>query len=214
MKAFIYTATLACFAAPQVMAQHSWYLKPQLGISNISDQSGNAVNAGVFDGDWQSGTDSGFTAGLGLGYQYSQGVSAELFWEYRSNDSNTTIKNTDQSFDGNYAANLIMVNGYYHFLSNGSWRPFLGAGLVWAQEIDIDLESDGTEQSYSGDGDFGWQIALGTSYQLTPRWQLNAELRYTSLSSLELQGEEGATGKLSGFDYQPKTLAIGFQYHF
>lgn len=191
-----------------------WFLKPTLGVSALSDQTGTAVGAGSFDGDWDVNTSSGFNAGLGLGYQYNQNVSVELYWEYRTNDTDTAIGTTGDMFEGNYASSMFYLNGYYHFTSNKPWQTYIGAGVGWTQEIDIDVEQNGVESSYSGDGDVGFQLMAGLDYKISDNLLLNGEIRYGLMSSIDLANEENATGSVTGFDYNPLTLGVGLKYRF
>jgi len=81
------------------------------------------------------------------------------------------------------------------------------------QEIDIDLEIDGTELSYTGDGDTGFQIMAGITYEINESWSMNGELRYGRFSGIDLTGE-GTTGQFNDLDYDPITLGLGLQYNF
>ena len=157
--------------------------------------------------------DSGFTPGIAFGKQLNDRWAAELAWEYRSNDSNTTLADGDDYPQGNYASSVFALNGYYHFASDNPWQPYLGAGVMLVQEIDLDLERDGVEQSYSGDGDVGLQVMAGVRYAFNDDWSLLGELRYGRFSGVELQGENNS-GRLTDLDYDPLTLGLGLQYNF
>lgn len=195
-------------------ADKGWFVKPMIGYSQLSDQAVSASGAAAFDGNWDINTSGGFAAGLGVGYQYNPQWSIELYWEYRSNDSDTSLTSNTGTFSGNYASNIFYLNGYYHFSRSENWALYTGAGIGWVQEIDIDLEDGNIERSFSGDGDLGVQLMLGADFQLADNWTLNAELRYGLLSSVEMTGEENATGKVTGFDYNPVTLGVGIRYTF
>ena len=204
------THTLANATTPN----SGWFVKPAIGISQLSDQDATATATGNLDGNWQVETSSGFQAGLGLGYRYNAQLAVELYWEYRSNDTDTTVYTTGDIFEGNYASNLFYLNGYYYFDHRGDWHTYAGAGIGWTQEIDIDLEQGSLERSYSGDGDVSYQLMLGTDYQIAQDWQFNAELRYSIMSSVDLQGEENAVGEVRGLDYNPVTLSLAIKYRF
>ena len=191
-----------------------WFIKPITGFSQMSSTDGNSIGVGTQDGVVDVDLDSGFLAGLGFGYRYNPSLSVELSWEYRTNDSETTLADGDLFDDGNYASNTFYLNGYYHFQTENRWTPYLGLGLGWIQEIDIDLERGGTEQSYSGDGDIGLQAMLGLEYELNSNWKFNTELRYSRFSSIDLEGEDGATGRIDDLEYDPLTVGVGFSYYF
>jgi opacity protein-like surface antigen len=193
----------------------NFYLKPHAGISMVQDndfgQSGVAAAGATGDGAY----DTGWAAGLGFGYRYGNGWSAEIDWEYRTNDNDSIAFSDATRFgDGNLASNILYLNGYYTFEpGNASWRPFVGAGLGWVQEIDLDLESGGSETSYSGDGDIAWQLMAGVETDLAEDWRLQGELRYSRVSGVDLD-EEGGSGRISDLDYEAWTIGVAVVYDF
>lgn len=208
------TSGALCSSASSAAELNGWYLEPYFGVSSLSDQTGRADASNNITGVVETVIDTGFVSGIALGYAYNEHYSAEVSWEYRSNDSESILAATGQSYDGNYASSVVYINGYYHFDQRGGWRPYIGAGLGWAQEIDLDLEESGVERSFSGDGDIIMQLILGTDYELQENWNLTTELRYGLISSIEMAGEENITGSLSEFDYNPLTISVGVKYLF
>lgn len=190
-----------------------WYLRTHLGLSQISDLDGKSTDIGTTNGTTAIDLSSGFTGGLNLGYRYNDRWAAEIAWEYRSNDSEVTLADGQFFPDGNYASNIFHLNGIYHLAPTNSWDPYIGLGLSWVQEIDIDLEAANTEQSFSGDGDTGYQVFAGVNYQLNQKWTLNGELRYGDISSIRLTGED-SNGVIDDLDYKPTTLQIGVSYKY
>jgi opacity protein-like surface antigen len=214
MKIFITTFLLTTsLFIPALASESGWFVRPYIGISQMSDTSANATQVDNLNGDVAVSLDSGFTAGLGLGYQYNSRFAAELAWEYRSNGSQTTVADQSIFKEGNYASNLFFINGFYFFPNQSDWTPYLGAGLSLAQEIDIDLERDGIEQSYAGSGDFGYQLFAGANYHLSKRWSLQLEIRYASMTDLELEAEADS-GLIDNIDYNTSTAQLGLVYHF
>jgi opacity protein-like surface antigen len=196
-------------------ADGNFYLRPHVGLSMLQDndfrQSGVAAAGAKGDGEY----DTGWVAGLGFGYRYGNGWSAEIDWEYRTNDNDSVNFSDGTNFDdGDIASNIFYLNGYYTFdLPGRGFRPFVGAGVGWVQEIDLDLESGGRERSYSGDGDFAWQIMAGLEADLADSWRLQGELRYTQLAGVDLDAEGGA-GRITGLDYDAWSVGIGLVYDF
>jgi outer membrane protein len=92
-------------------------------------------------------------------------------------------------------------------------RPYLGVGLGYVDEIDLDTKRNGVETSYSTDGEFAWQAIAGVEYPLNNKWSLNADARYINVSSLDLKNEAG-TGILKNVDYNPTSLMLGVTYKF
>lgn len=197
---------MSCFA-------EGWYIKPYVGLSSMSDVAGKAENIEMVSGSTDVKLGEGFNAGLSTGFYYNENVGVELGWEYRTNSSETLIASNMIYPEGNYASNTFFLNGLYQFDVNQRWKPYVGAGVVWVQEIDIDLESNGNELSYSGDSDIGYQAMLGVNYHMSDTWSAQFEARYLSLSDVELSGET-TVGAISGLDYEPITLQLGLVYKF
>ena len=191
----------------------NWFLRPIISLSNLSDTSGQINYAGDI-GASQVATDSGFSAGLGLGYQYNSNLAVEFFWEYRTNDSDTTVPD-NSVIAGNYASNIFYLNGFYYFdqAQNSNWKTYVGAGLGWVQEIDIDLEINSTEESYSGDGQTAFQLFAGTQYALGENLDLQFELRYGNVGSIDMTNEISNV-PFNGLDYKTTSLQVGLVYEF
>jgi outer membrane protein W len=192
----------------------SFYVKPILGLSIMSDKTANAVDILEQTGSTKVKLDSGINAGIAFGYLLNENVALELDWHYRSNDSQTDLPQTSFT-EGNYASSLIGLNAYYLFAKQEKWQLYTGAGLVYAQEIDIDLEDNDLERSLSGSGDVGFQLTAGVNYEHSEQWSLSAEARMIRVNDISLDAEENlTTGSLTKLDYSPYGLQIGLQYRF
>ena len=203
-------------AAAQTDGPQGWYLKPTLALSQLSDQTPNTLAVGVLDGPANVTLGTGFASGLVLGYAYGGPWSAELGWEYRSNDSEVALADGQRFSDGNYASNTFFANAQYHFQPVGTtqaWQPYAGFGLNFIQEIDIDLETPVRELSYAGDADTGFQLFAGMERKLSADWSILGEIRYTRFSDLDLSGENTG-GLFRGLDYTPVSLQLGLKYRF
>lgn len=201
-------------AAPVVQADEpGWYLRAHGGLSNLDDTSGRTTATGS-DAKLVLSTDSGSFLGMAGGYNYGNGWRAEVAWDYRSNDSTGVIDGIDVFTAGDYASNTFFLNGVYGIDIGSPWRPYLGAGLAWVQEIDVDLEADGTEQSYSSSGEVGFQAFAGVDYPISSQWVINFELRYTNIGAIDLDAEAEAFGTVTGLDYAHTSLQIGLTYRF
>ena len=85
-----------CLSSPIIHASESnWSLVPYAGLSLLGDQNPDILGStDISDGSAQVDISTGFTAGLGVRYDYENSPwSSELGWEYRSNDAKTTSAN-------------------------------------------------------------------------------------------------------------------------
>lgn len=204
----------ATLIANTANADQSWFVRPNIGFSSMSDQTVNATDVADTSGSTDVNIGSGFLTGLGLGYRFNDKFSAELAWEYRTNDSEVSLSNGQLFEEGNYASNTFFLNAAYSFDNSTNWIPYIGAGLSWIQEVDIDIETDVDELSYSSDGDIGFQVFAGLGYQISGQWQLQTELRYGQTSGIELTSEDNTSGQFSEFDYTPITAQVSLVYDF
>lgn len=202
-------------AIPVHAAGGGWSVVPSVGLSQLGNQTPNVAAAeDIADGSLAISVDSGFTAGLGIRYDYDDSRWASEFgWEYRSNDAETTTSDGQLLPAGNYASNTFYINGRYDLTEGNRLTPWLGGGLTWIQEIDLDSEDVDGERSFSSSGSIGYQLMAGIEYNLTERFYLTSELRYSSQSGLDLE-EEGGSGRVTDIDYQPVTLGLGVGFRF
>ena len=107
--------------------------------------------------------------------------------------------------EGNYASVTVGANAYYRFRRQSELQPYLGAGLGWVQEVDVDFEENGVETSFETD-DFGLQFAAGVRWTPGDRWLLDAQLRWLDVSGVTMEAEDGL-GTVSA-DYAPLTLLL------
>ncbi|CAG2141583.1 OmpW/AlkL family protein [Cupriavidus numazuensis] len=95
----------------------------------------------------------------------------------------------------------------YHFLPEGTFRPYVGAGLnftrIWGADI-----ANNTLQLDS------WSVApalqIGMDYKLTKNWFLNADIKKVWLSSDVKAGGE----KISKVNLDPWLFSMGVGYRF
>ena len=213
--AFVGATTQAQTGSADDDGARGWFARAWGGYSHLADTAGQVDSIGLLPvvDSVDVSTSAGFTAGAGVGFRYGPHVAVELAWEYRSNDAETDFGTGLAFGDGNYASNTFFLNGFYHFAPRGRWDPYVGAGLALIQEVDIDLEGNGPEQSFAGDGDVGFQVFAGTNYHLTARWRAHGELRFGLVDDIDLDGEN-VVGTISGFDYEPLTVQLGLSYRF
>lgn len=153
----------------------------------------------------------GLGFGAAVGQRYSNGWAAELALDERGN----FLKSVGGvAVDGNVYSEVVFVNGYYRFPAWGTVRPFIGAGLGYVIGLDIDVDRDGTEQEYSRGGGVAVQVIAGGEYNLSSRWSLSGDVRWSRMGSGTFKATS-AGNTLSGVPkYQPVSLNLGVSYRF
>jgi outer membrane protein W len=145
------------------------------------------------------------------GYRYGNGWAAELAWDYRSHD----LKRIDGvTVSGDFASTTAFLNGYYRFQKVGAVRPFVGAGVGYVTEIDMDLSRGGSEQEYSRRGGLATQAIVGGEVDLSDRWSVSADLRWTQMGSGTFKSTNPDASLGGKPKYQPTSLNVGVTYRF
>jgi len=196
-----------------------WYATGTFGYVTQSDQPLTYTRPGV------SGAvsptlplDTGFLAGGSVGRYISEAWRIEAEFMYQSVDHPVFSLVAGgpglPSGDGNYASTSIALNALREFDLFGSprARTYAGLGAVYATEVDVDFESNGVERSFSGSGT-GFQALLGARYSWGERAFIDAGIRYLLVSNVDLDGEEGAVGKIKA-DYEPLAATVSFGWRF
>lgn len=102
----------------------------------------------------------------------------------------------------------------YHFLPDGTFRPYAGLGLNYTVFFDEKLDQtilDGFDLKI--DGSFGLAAQLGADIKLSDKWLLNVDLRYIQIEpDATLSG--GGSSDTSKIDINPMVYSISVGYMF
>lgn len=96
----------------------------------------------------------------------------------------------------------------YHFAPSQALQPYVGAGVNWVSDLDTGALNRGTE--FNLEGTRGYALQAGVYYELSDRWMLNLETRYSDID-LALRNR-GNT--LTQFDLSPMVTAFKLGYRF
>jgi opacity protein-like surface antigen len=148
-----------------------WYVRGDAGL-------------GIYDG---SGDPTAFTAGMGIGYRWSEIFRSDLTVDY-TGEYNNAVGASDAD------AWTVMANGYIDFAFGQMLKPYVGAGIGWGS---VD---------YSGgaaNDDDGLALAFhtGLTFDLAPATDLDVGYRYRTIS-------------VSGPDFDDHAIRAGIRYKF
>ena len=177
-----------------------------LGDSNLSGSAGAAGSASF---------DPGFMAGLGVSYRLGAWeVGGDYLYQTNDIDRLPGSGVTAGADGGDFSAVAVAltVQRTFNLLPSDRAASYLGAGLVWLQEVDIDFDTPTGEASFS-DSAIGYQLQAGVRYRLAPRWEAGLELRYLDAGSLSLDGEGAPTGRVKA-DYERTSVLGSLRYRF
>jgi hypothetical protein len=223
MKSWIESTVLTAFiaATPAIVSAETrdWYATGAFGLVTQSDQQLTFTRPGVSGAVTPTiPLDTGFLAGGSIGRYFGEDWRIEAEFMYQSVDHPVFALVAGgpglPSGDGNYASTSIALNALREFDLFGSPRvkTYAGLGAVYATEIDLDFESGGVENSFSGSGT-GVQALIGARYNWGERAFVDTGVRYLLVSNAELNGEEGAVGRIKA-DYEPLAVTVAFGWRF
>ncbi len=180
-------AAVLALTSGSAMAQDAgWYVRGELGAST----SGEVDDASQID------LDDGWVVGAAGGYAFSNGIRAEGELLYLGND-------IDSLSDGETSAVGVFANIAYEFNQQGRIRPFVGAGLGFAQ---VNFEDGVVDDDDIG---FAYQAKAGVAYDINDR--LTAEVAYRYIGVTDLEFGSGGPSPIDG-DYENQAVTVGLRY--
>lgn len=205
-------AAALSLAAPAVAQDRpGLYISAYGGASSLASTSVTESRPSQATITGKTSFGSGTGAGGAVGYRYGNGWAAELAWDYRSHKLQRI---GDTPVTGEFASTVAFVNGYYRFAKLGGVRPFIGAGLGYVTEVDMDLGRNGSDHEYSGRGGLATQVMVGGEVDLSDRWSLSADLRWSQMGKRRLSSTQGGSTLQDRPTYQPTSLNVGLTYRF
>ena len=207
--------SLSLFISNDAMADDDrFYVSGNLGVGflgsetlSYSDPSQSSTAKAEFD--------ASFAGGGTFGYYVTDNWRLEADLMYRRNDlKNITLDGVGFSTGGDFASLSFGVNALYEFqpTSNPKLKTYVGAGIAFVQEIDIDFEVDSTETSFETD-ETGLQLQAGARYDLNERFFMDLTARYLTVSGARMEFQ-GDASRVVESDYSPLTFSLGLGWRF
>jgi opacity protein-like surface antigen len=172
--------------------------------------SGNIGAVIVNDSDIDDGFDTGefsFDTGIGflgaLGSSFEGGGRAEVELGYRKNDFDEIKVDGlgSADIDGDLTSSSLMGNAYYDISTEGSFSPFIGAGIGFAN-LEADLDDFGDED----DTVFAYQFILGGSFASSETLSVDLQYRYFATDDPDFDGLDS--------EYSSHNIMIGLRNNF
>ncbi len=159
--------------------------------------------------------DASFAGGGTLGYYLNDNWRLEGEIMYRRNDmQEITLGGVGTSPEGDFASLSFAISALYEFqpTDNPRLKTYVGAGLAFVQEIDIDFEIDSMETSFETD-ETGLQLQAGARYDLNDRLFMDLTARYLAVSGARMEFPADTSRTIES-DYSPLTLSLGLGWRF
>ncbi len=185
-KTVLSALALVATASIATAAQAQTYVEGTLGLTAYPDLEWGGSDYEV---------DQGTAWGLALGHHFTPVFSAEV--EYTHTYGEYTGYNGN-----NVTSDAVMVNGYYRFMPDSQFRPYVGAGGGLVQ---VGYENIGGAYTRE-DQVFGWQVIGGGEVAINPQVSLFGEYRFQSAT--------GAEDAPTEWDYQSHIFSVGARFNF
>ena len=163
------------------------------------------------DGDFNPG----FVAGAALGYTWQESICLEFEYTYQTSGAGDADESVfGEGAESQIASVAIGPTLWYRpsNLFSGSLKPKIGLGIYWLEEVSLDIEQGGREDSFSDSGAL-YSITAGIDWEFRENWSLGTELRYYKSSSLDAEDETDSSRKLE-FDYEGFNALVSLGYKF
>lgn len=198
-------ALLGSVAAAPAMAasdetQGNWMVRLRATYLDMADKSDPIGGVGASD---RITVNNKWIPELDVTYFFTPHIAAELVL--------TIPQKQNVYLDGNKIGSFthlpptLLVQ--YHFIPNGTFRPYVGAGLNFTRIWGADIANN----SLSLDS---WSVApalqIGMDYKVTKNWFLNADIKKVWLSS----DVKAAGVKVSNVSLDPWLFSMGVGYRF
>jgi OmpA-OmpF porin, OOP family len=193
---------------------------PYVGVSGggsfFNDVSPNGAGTDV-----KSQFQNGYV-GLGtVGWNFGDGLRAELEGGYRRSDVAGVRNAGPGAATGALGMTTVMVNGLYDFDLNrfgmpmGGLVPHLGVGVGWADPR-FDHAGPYNGSLLSGhDSLFAYQGIAGFDYRIAPQVKLSLDYKYLGTESGNFYASPGAGGETTArTSIQDQAVLLGVRYEF
>ncbi len=191
-----------------------YYVTGNVGIGFLGSEDltySDSVQTATAEADF----DASFAGGGTIGYYLTDRWRVEGELMYRRNDmQEITLAGVGTSPEGDFASLSLGISALYEFqpTDNPRLKTYVGAGLVFVQEIDIDFEVDSVETSFETD-ETGLQLQAGARYDLNDRLFMDLTARYLTVSGAQMEFPADTTRSIEA-DYSPLTLSLGLGWRF
>jgi opacity protein-like surface antigen len=199
----ISVCVLAIFFTSPAFSAEGLYVSGNVGFAMATDS--DFTDPGITA---TAEYDTGLALGAAVGYGFGQiRVEGEIF--YQKNDFDK-ISGYGNSLDatGDVTALAFLINGYFDFVNDTAFTPYLSAGLGYAQVDLNDFNVDGSgEPNFSSDDSvFTYQFGVGVGYAVTDTVTIDLKYRYVGTEDPEFEGTEA--------EFASHDFLLGVRFYF
>lgn len=192
-----------------------WYATANLGIGSLAGST-LTYSDGTSTTSAEADFEASFVGGGTLGYRFDNGWNLEGEITYRRNEMDPiNVTGLGNFTEGDFASLSFGLNALYRFNigDSGKLSGYVGPGIVYLQEIDIDFDADGQQEISFETDDTALQLKLGGRYDFSDRWFADVGVTYFMADSItmELPSDTSQTIE-SDYDHWSVQIGAGFRF--
>jgi len=195
MKAAVFGAALVGLLSAGVAQAEDgpWLVRGR--VVSLQADNGNSPAVGV------SLSDKVFPEG-DISYFFTKNIAAELILTYPQKH--------DVKLNGTKIGTIKelppTLTAQYHFLPDGQFDPYVGAGINYTAVFGVDLPA-GLSVDHSS---IGYALQAGFDYKIDKNWSVNVDVKY-----IDIKVDVKAAGaKLTELSVSPIVAGVGVGYRF
>ena len=225
MRKLLSTLALAALLAGAATSAHArvgWYGRADVGVTvggeaeipfNSYYDEGKDAESASYQSEWNvfSGVTADFEDGwmvdAGAGYEWGNGLRAEVELARRTDEVSVeraygyapSVESSEYGYldsDNNVIATSVMLNGFYDFNRDGSFRPYVGVGVGYAN----------VAVGEPDDSNWAWQAMAGVAIPVNDRMTVDIGYRHFNVDDLDYTSRKS--------DYTHEAVTLGLRYQF
>ncbi len=199
----------------QLTTSTGWYTSASAGMAFMDNVHSHSSSGSVFD---VTGANPGYDLNAALGKELGSGFRAEAELGYHRVDlGHATVYSpgglglSGRGAGGDASAVSMMGNGYYDFDTGGPIKPYIGAGIGFANVNFNGVDINGSRVTSDEDLAFAYQAMAGIGYQLTPNGTIYTGYRYFAVDDPTFTDNVG--GNLHS-EFATHNVEVGYRLTF
>lgn len=181
---------LSVFVASFAYSAEGPYISGNIGLALASDS--DLTDSTVPGFTLTTEYNSGWALGAALGYDFNMfRVEGEI--SYQKNDVDKLgAMGVSLDATGDVTAFSFLVNGYFDFINNSPFTPYISAGLGCARVEfnDFNISGSGFPSASDDDTVFAYQIGAGIGYAVNEKVTIDLKYRYFATENPEFDTTE------------------------
>lgn len=198
------SAAAVALPAGEAMAQEAkspWMIRGRI-IGVVPDESSSlAPNIGSVDAD------AAITPEIDISYFFTPNIAVELIAATSNHDMEVDLTGGGTLDLGDVWVLPPTLLLQYHFMPDGAYRPYVGAGVNYTHLYNAD---DTATTSVTYDGGWGWALQAGVDVPIAGNWSWNLDVKKIWVN-VDATVNSAVTADV---DLDPWVIGTGIGYRF